>query len=122
MLIHRLRSPIVLVHGLFGFDALRLGGWEAVTYFRGLVEFLREKGNRVAAPRLSPTESIENRAQQLNQFVRETFPHEKVHLIAHSMGGLDSRYAISKLGLHEKVHSLTTVGTPHCGSHFADWG
>lgn len=118
----RVRSPLVLVHGLFGFDAIRVGGWEAATYFRGIVEHLRAKGNRVAVPRLSPTESIEKRAAQLAQFVRDMFPSDKVHLIAHSMGGLDSRYAISKLDLHEKVHSLTTIGTPHCGSHFADWG
>src|SRR4030095_5497233 len=44
----------------------------------------------------------------------------KIHLVAHSMGGLDSRYMISKLGMAEQVLSLTTIGTPHHGSPIAD--
>jgi len=55
----------------------------------------------------------------------------KFHLIAHSMGGLDCRYLISHLqpsdenrkgskGNGCRVASLTTIGTPHRGSPFAD--
>jgi triacylglycerol lipase len=46
----------------------------------------------------------------------------KVNLIAHSMGGLDCRYLISKLekGNYE-VASLTTITTPHKGSEMADY-
>src|SRR5262249_29382218 len=36
--------------------------------------------------------------------------------------GLDSRYMISRLGMAPRVLSLTTIGTPHRGSPFADWG
>ena len=32
------------------------------------------------------------------------------------MGGLDARYMISRLGMHDRVQSLTTIGTPHRGS------
>ncbi|KAK6456311.1 Alpha/Beta hydrolase protein [Scheffersomyces xylosifermentans] len=50
----------------------------------------------------------------------------KVNLISHSMGGLDSRYLISKLQSdgtprNYKVVSLTTVSTPHHGSECADF-
>ena len=38
------------------------------------------------------------------------------------MGGLDARYLISRLDMADRVLSLTTVGTPHRGSSFADWG
>jgi triacylglycerol lipase len=38
------------------------------------------------------------------------------------MGGLDARYAISRLGLAAKVVSLTTIGTPHRGTPLADVG
>src|SRR5207247_792188 len=48
--------------------------------------------------------------------------NEPVHLIGHSLGGLDSRYLISCLGMAPRVLTLTTVGTPHRGSPFADWG
>ncbi|MFL5310583.1 MAG: lipase family alpha/beta hydrolase, partial [Myxococcales bacterium] len=43
-------------------------------------------------------------------------------VIAHSMGGLDARYAISRLGLGERVASLVTIGTPHQGTPVADLG
>ncbi|KAL6854089.1 alpha/beta-hydrolase [Trichoderma novae-zelandiae] len=45
-----------------------------------------------------------------------------VNIIAHSMGGLDARYMISRLrprGI--KVASLVTIATPHRGSPFADY-
>jgi len=48
---------------------------------------------------------------------------QKVHVIAHSMGGLDARHALFNFKdakFHEKVASLTTVATPHHGSPAAD--
>ena len=45
-----------------------------------------------------------------------------MNIIAHSMGGLDARYAIARLGLSDKVASLTTIGTPHLGTPLADFG
>ena len=46
---------------------------------------------------------------------------EKLNIIAHSKGGLDCRYAISKLGISNQVASLTTINTPHNGCLFADY-
>ena len=43
---------------------------------------------------------------------------EKLHIIAHSKGGLDARYAIARLGMAGAVASLTTVNTPHRGCLF----
>lgn len=50
----------------------------------------------------------------------EGLPHERVDLIAHSLGGLDARYALTHLGLARRVRSLVTVGTPHHGTPLAD--
>ncbi len=44
----------------------------------------------------------------------------QVHIIAHSMGGLDARYMISSLGYSDRVASLTTISTPHQGTPLAD--
>ena len=44
----------------------------------------------------------------------------KVHIIAHSMGGLDARHMIVDLEMADKVASLTTIGTPHRGTILAD--
>ncbi|HVS38094.1 MAG TPA: alpha/beta fold hydrolase [Gemmataceae bacterium] len=116
-----LKAPIVLVHGLFGFDRLAMGAWTWTHYFRGIPEMLRKAGNRVLLARLSPTGGAAERAGQLKALIEAESPNEPVHLIAHSMGGLDSRFMISHLGMADRVLSLTTIGTPHRGSAFADW-
>jgi triacylglycerol lipase len=122
MIIPRLRAPIVLVHGLCGFDNFSLGGWKLAEYFPGIPQALQIAGNRVLTPRLSPTRGIADRAAQLKQFLDRALPNEQVHVIAHSLGGLDARYMISRLDMGGRVLSLTTLGTPHRGSAFADWG
>jgi triacylglycerol lipase len=121
-LIPRLRSPIVLVHGLFGFARVQVAGRTMLNYFPGITEALEAAGNRVLVPGLAPTGCIKERAQQLKNFLLRASPGEPVHLIAHSMGGLDARYMISRLDMSRQVLSLTTLGTPHRGSAFADWG
>jgi triacylglycerol lipase len=121
MIVPKLRSPIVLVHGLFGFDEIRLGKWTVATYFPGIPRALRAAGNRVLVPRLSPTRGVADRAAELKDFLDREAPREPVHVMAHSMGGLDARYMISRLGMERRVLSLTTLGTPHRGTVFADW-
>lgn len=118
----RLQAPIVLVHGLFGFDRVAVGNWTLASYFPGIAEMLREAGNRVLVPRLSPTGGVADRAAQLKAFLDREAPTEAVHIIAHSLGGLDSRFLITKLGMAQRVLTLTTLGTPHRGTAFADWG
>jgi triacylglycerol lipase len=117
----RLRTPVVLVHGLFGFGRVQVAGRTVATYFPGIAEALEEAGNRVLIPFLTPTGCIAQRAQQLKEFILRHSPHDPVHLLAHSMGGLDSRYMISRLGMASHVLTLTTLGTPHRGTAFADW-
>jgi triacylglycerol lipase len=48
-------------------------------------------------------------------------PGERFNLIAHSMGGLDARYAITRLGLAGRVASLVTIGAPHRGTPLAEF-
>ncbi len=121
-MIPKLRSPIVLVHGLLGFDRIEVAGFTLSEYFPGILQGLQAAGNRVFVPRLSPTGGIADRAQQLKDFIDRVAPAEPVHLFAHSMGGLDARYMISCLGMGQRVLTLTTLGTPHRGTAFADWG
>jgi triacylglycerol lipase len=118
----RLRNPIVLVHGLLGFDALRVGRVRLRGYFPGVEESMRVGGNRVHCAKLHPTDGIVHRAEQLRAFLDSVSLTEPVHLMTHSMGGLDARYMISRLGMAGRVLSLTTIGTPHRGSPIADWG
>jgi triacylglycerol lipase len=122
MNVPKLQSPIVLVHGLLGYDHVKVGPWTFADYWPGIPQLFQGAGNRVFAVRLSPTGGIPTRAAQLKTAINRQFPDEAVHLIAHSLGGLDARYMISRLDMAPRVLSLTTLGTPHRGSPFADWG
>eukprot|EP00741_Cyanophora_paradoxa_P023732 tig00021616_g22923.t1 len=113
------RYPLVFAHGLLGFDTLKLGVW-SFQYWRGILEALREAGCDVYVTSVPPAASIERRAMELRARVKE-IGAPRVNIIAHSMGGLDSRYFISRLDGGDLVSSLTTIATPHRGSAFADW-
>ncbi len=112
------RNAVVLAHGVMGFESIGMAGIKQ-DYFRGVPARLRELGADVYTVRVSAAGSIATRAQQLADAVK-LLPVDQVNIIAHSMGGLDARYAISRLGIAPKVVSLTTIGTPHHGTPLAD--
>jgi triacylglycerol lipase len=111
--------PVILVHGFSGFN--RLGPLE---YFFGVVDAWQDAGVEVFAPALPPYGGSPSRAEALAFFIdgvlEETGAH-KVHLIAHSQGGVDSRRVISELGYGDRIATLTTVATPHQGTPLADY-
>src|SRR5580704_1011547 len=115
---------IVLVHGILGFRE-KFG----IEYFRNIAEHFREKGLKVIAPVLDPTQGIEYRGAQLRDQINAALsnglidPSQKTHIIAHSMGGLDSRWMLSPANpdrIQAPIRSLTTISTPHRGSPIAD--
>lgn len=109
--------PIVLVHGFLGFGEIRFLG-RPFRYFRGVAEAMAETGATVHIVTLPAAASVEERARVLAEAVR-ALAAPRVHLVAHSMGGIDARYAIARLGLAERVASLVTIGTPHHGTPLA---
>lgn len=111
--------PVVLVHGLFGFDRIGVPGVK-LHYFRGIVQHLESLGCHAHAVRLPAAASVPDRAKILVEKIAE-LGHERVDIIAHSLGGLDSRYALAKLGLAKHVRSLVTIGTPHHGTPLANF-
>lgn len=115
-----LHAPVVLAHGLFGFERIGLGPFTLATYFRGIPEFLRSLGLRVLVTRVHPTAGIRRRAGLLGERIRAVFPNEPVHILGHSMGGLDARELLTDPGWSGRVLSLTTVATPHLGSTLAE--
>jgi triacylglycerol lipase len=116
----RVRHPVVLAHGMLGFDEIAVAG-RRHQYFRRITDGLNTLGTQFHTPRVPPTAAVAVRAEQLRALV-DQIPDERVNVIAHSMGGLDARYAISRLGLADRVASLVTIGTPHFGTPLADLG
>lgn len=110
------RYPIVLAHGFMGSDT---NFWS----FYRLSDALEGDGHTVVEAQVPPFHSVRVRAQALAEQVDEVLEQTgaaKVNLIAHSMGGLDSRYLVSTLGYSDRVASVATISTPHRGSRIAD--
>ncbi len=117
----RLGAPIVLAHGLFGFKRLGIGRLTIASYFRGIPEVLQAAGNNVLVTRVPPIASVEDRASRLGDQILSAFPNQPVHLIGHSMGGLDARQLLADPMWPSRILSLTTIATPHLGSSLADF-
>jgi triacylglycerol lipase len=83
---------------------------------------MRANGIEIITASVPPSGSIEERAAKLGRDIAAKANGKGVNIIAHSMGGLDARYMISRLHPDNvEVLSLTTVATPHRGSVFADY-
>ncbi len=110
--------PVVFAHGFLAYRQFLV--WE---FYPGVIEAFQQKNIDAFRPIVHPTATIETRADQLlNAINREIGTHESFHIIAHSMGGLDSRFLASPNGLNQgnRVVSLTTISTPHRGSKMAE--
>lgn len=111
------KYPIVLAHGFNGSPENEWG------VNPNIIAALRADGQQVYVARVSPFKSVEFRGGELAAEIDKAlaeFETDKVNLIAHSMGGLDSRFAISSLGYNTKVASLVTIASPHHGTLVAD--
>ena len=125
--------PIILAHGITPFDRVL---WpflskdnqpnDSFHYFRKIRSRLISHGFCAFHSRVSWAGSLERRAADLRrETLRLTGDFSRwpgVHIVAHSMGGLDARLMIYRYRMEERIVSLTTIGTPHLGTAYADWG
>ncbi len=113
----RTRYPVVLLHGFGMLSGLRRHG-----HLHDEAMHLRQHGTVAYAPNVAPYQTVSVRAEQwcerLAVILQETGA-DKLNLIAHSMGGLDARFLITRLGMARHVATLTTVSSPHHGSSIA---
>jgi triacylglycerol lipase len=112
------KYPIVLAHGLGGFDSL----FGVLDYWYGLESALESGGARVFVTQVSQLNATEARGEQLLAQVQQIIAitgKSKVNLIGHSHGGLDVRYVAAVRP--DLVASVTTVGSPHKGAALADF-
>ncbi|MBC3884194.1 lipase family alpha/beta hydrolase [Undibacterium griseum] len=110
------RYPIVLVHGLFGFDNIG-----PVEYWYGIPSALRADGASVYVTQVAAANSTEVRGEQLLTQIQQILAvtgATKVNLIGHSHGGPTARYVASVRP--DLVASVTSVGGVNRGSSVAD--
>jgi triacylglycerol lipase len=128
--------PIILSHGIARFDilgqrVLKIDNndlFDGMHYFRNIRTHLKSHGFYVHHTNVDWAGGVDRRSRELKRQIEELLADErlganKVHIVAHSMGGLDARHMLfdnKEDGLHKKVASLTTIATPHHGSPAAD--
>lgn len=112
------KYPLLMVHGVFFRDFRYLNYWGRVPQTLEANGATIYYGNHQSAA--SVADCGKELAERIKYIVQST-GCEKVNIIAHSKGGLDSRYALAKLDISQYVASLTTINTPHRGCEFADY-
>ena len=112
------KYPILLVHGVFFRDFKYFNYWGRVP------KELEKNGATIFYGAHNSAASVENSAIELENRIKQIIKEtgcEKVNIIAHSKGGLDSRMAIARGNISKNVASLTTISTPHRGCEYADY-
>jgi triacylglycerol lipase len=112
------KYPIVLVHGIFFRD------YEKLNYWGRIPDELVKNGATIYYGNHSSSLAIKDSAEELSIRIKEIIKEtkcKKVNVIAHSKGGLDTRYAIANLGMDKYIASLTMINTPNHGCLFADY-
>lgn len=112
------KYPIVLAHGMSGFDEL----FGIYAYWHGIPEALAKDGASVFVTEVPQFNATEARGEALLAQVEEILAvtgATKVNLVGHSHGGLDVRYVASVAP--DLVASVTTIGSPHHGAELADF-
>ena len=113
-----LKYPVVLVHGIVAHDR-----WKIINFWGRIPKILEEKGIQVFLGNTDSWGDCDSNARILKSTIEKILLEtktEKVNIIAHSKGGIDSRYLIWKHDFEDKIASLTTISTPHHGSELAD--
>ncbi len=112
------KYPILLLHGLCWRDRKKSNYWGRIP------NILIQNGATIFYGEHDATNTIENSAYEIRRKINNILKnkkYKKINIIAHSKGGLDARYLITKLHMENKVASLTTISTPHRGSEFSDF-
>ena len=111
------RYPILLVHGT-GFR-----DWKGISYWGRIPGELEKRGARVFLGEQDGWGTVKRNAavlkERLESILAET-GSPKVHVIAHSKGGLDVRYLVSTLGMAPCVASVNLIAVPNRGSKTMD--
>ena len=113
-----LQYPIVLVHGIAAHDRT-----SSIKFWGRIPQTLEDRGINVFVGNTDAWGDYETNAATLKKNIEAILAKtgkEKVNIIGHSKGGIDSRYLIWRYDFGGTVASLTTLCTPHHGSEIAD--
>lgn len=113
------KDPVVFVHGFTG----------SSSSYDDMKQWLVSQGwpsNYLFAIQYSDTtgSNVKN-ANELQSFIKNVLRQtkaSKVDIVAHSMGGLSTRYYVKYLDGAQKVDDVITLGSPHHGTNSSYFG
>lgn len=108
------RTPILLVHGVIDNHSV-FGPLRHALHRRGFGRTLTFSYELLPHDLRRPAAQLRDVIEQLCSEVG----YDRIHVVGHSLGGLLARYTIQRLGAHQRVHTLVTLGTPHHGTSAA---
>lgn len=118
------RAPVLMVHGLWGdSQSFQTLNNQLLASERYLPEFLK-----IANYKSTNDERFERNQNVvpdevnsiLNTLLSKRVSCGKVDIVAHSMGGLVTRYYLQSSNYRNDINRLITLNTPHSGSHLAN--
>ncbi|MFA6033731.1 MAG: triacylglycerol lipase, partial [Myxococcota bacterium] len=112
------RYPIVFAHGFSGFKNIG-----PIDYWYNVLGTFGPQGYDLHVAVVDAYNSVPKRGPQLAAVIDGVLAStwaNKVNIVGHSQGGLDSRYVISALGYADRVGMLATLASPHHGTAIAD--
>jgi pimeloyl-ACP methyl ester carboxylesterase len=107
--------PVLLIHG-YASDASVWGEWE---------KMLKKDGIKVTAVTFNDDDRCgdsESHAHELREIVtdfKEKTGADKINIVAHSKGGLDTRVYLARDLSNDDIANLIMIGTPNLGSPLA---
>ncbi len=104
--------PVVMVHGIFSDGGIWDGTW--VTNLDGIGI---PSSNELSMGALASIEANAAKIASEVESITTRWGVDKVHLVGHSKGGIDSRHFAES---SDRVQSLVQLGTPNAGSPLAD--
>jgi len=117
-----IKAPIVFVANIQTTHYKAFGS----EYYDPFHNHLRAQPNKssvhLVANVVSSSQTIEQRAAQISDRIAKISKNhgQPCHVLAYSFAGVDTRCAISLMGLNKSVRSLTTLCTPHHGLTLMD--
>ena len=113
-----LKYPVILAHGIMAHDRKSM-----IDFWGNIPVRFMENNIIVYFGNTDAWGDYESNAAILKETIDRVLSEtksEKVNIISHSKGGLDSRYMIWKYDYGDKIASLTTICTPHHGAEISD--
>lgn len=109
------KHPILFVHGL---NSSSNTWWNE----NNMYDTAFQNGYETAFIDLYPTKNMWDNGALLSQKISDIYNYygEKVVVVAHSKGGIDTQSALVHYGAYPYVSRVITLSTPHYGSQLAD--